>query len=191
MCPLERNLYGHSLAGLVWEAHGANLFQVMIRTPIRKGVSIFARRTRIHVCLRRRCLRLWADTQSENNVGEITRVSRIRTRISASDHVYLGCIQREVAIIPDFINQNDELFRRTLLHETAEAAHLAKGSPCQLRFSAFQWTIPGFRVSYGHPPVEEILFQSATIQQFSSLRRLPGSSCSHRFTRHKLHILRC
>ena len=91
--PLERNLYGHPLAGLLWERqfekillkHGwEKIFQignVSIRTPWKRFLSVYVDDIKL-AGKKQNINPMWKLLNKEVDLGEPT---------SFLDHVYLGC----------------------------------------------------------------------------------------------------
>ena len=120
--PLERNLYGHPLAGLLRERrfekillkHGwekVSKLGMLIRTPSKRVILIC-------VC---GCIKLagkkhnldpmWKVLNKEVDLGEPT---------SFLDHVYLGCTQRQCEISKDIVDNCRSMFESRISAEGTE-----------------------------------------------------------------------
>ena len=86
--PLERNLYGHPLAGLLWEkAICENLIEVWLFVHREKGLFLSVNVDDIKLAGKKQNIDpMWQVLNKEVDFGEPT---------SFLDHVYLGCTQRQ------------------------------------------------------------------------------------------------
>ena len=110
--PLERNLYGHPLAGLLWERQFEKIllrvglgegFQLgmFIRTP-GKGLfsSVYVDDLKL-AGKKQNIDPMWKVLNKEVDLGEPT---------SFFDHVHLGCIQRQCEISKDIVDNYRAMF---------------------------------------------------------------------------------
>ena len=98
LVPLERNLYGHPLAGLSWERHFVKILLKYGWEKVSKlGMSLFVHRQKglflsvyvddIKLAGKKQNIDpMWKVLNKEVDLGEPT---------SFLDHVYLGCTQRQ------------------------------------------------------------------------------------------------
>ena len=97
--PLERNLYGHPLAGLLWESQ---FWKVLLEHDWRKVFDwdcLFVKRER-ELFLSENIQPTWKILMKDD-LGEPT---------SFLDHVYLGCTQRECQISNDIVTNYRNMF---------------------------------------------------------------------------------
>ena len=102
--PLERNLYGHPLAGLLWERllekillqHGwekvSNWECLFVHRQKRLFLSVYV--DDIKLAGMKNIVQMWKLLIKEVDLGEPT---------SFLDHVYLGCTQRQCAISTEIL----------------------------------------------------------------------------------------
>ena len=101
--PLERNLYGHPLAGLLWESNLRNSYcnTVGRRFPIGNAYLCTVKKGHSYLCMwmtsnwlerNKTLIRCGKLLNKEVDLGEPT---------SFLDHVYLGCTQRQCDIRKD------------------------------------------------------------------------------------------
>ena len=84
--PLERNLYGHPLAGLLWERQ----FEKVL---LKYDITLAGNKQKINPT--------WKILMKDVDLGEPT---------SFLDHVYLGCTQRECQITKDIVDNYRSVF---------------------------------------------------------------------------------
>ena len=110
--PLERNLYGHPLAGLLWERHLEKALVEHGWVKVPNWECVFVNRARglflsVHVDDNKLAGKTkdteptWKILMKEVDLGEPT---------SFFDHVYLGCTQRECQISKDIADNYRNMF---------------------------------------------------------------------------------
>ena len=110
--PLERNLYGHLLAGLLWERQFENILLKHGREKIPNWECLFVHREKglflsvyvddIKLTGKKQNLDpMWKLLNKEVDLGEPT---------SFFDHVYLGCTQRQREISKDIVDNYRTMF---------------------------------------------------------------------------------
>ena len=139
--PLERNLYGHPLAGLLWE----KLFEKILLKHGWEKVSnwecLFVHREKglfLSVCeddiklagKKQYVDPMWKVLNKEDDLGEPT---------SFLDHVYLGCTRRQCEISKDIVDN----YRATF--ESRISAGATEKLPCSenLRISSRSYNVEG------------------------------------------------
>ena len=110
--PLERNLYGHPLAGLIWERQFEKIFLKYGWEKVSNWECLFGyREKRLFLSVYVEAIKLagkkqnidpmWKVLNKEVDLGEPT---------SFVDHVYLGCIQRHCEISKDIVDNYRTMF---------------------------------------------------------------------------------
>ena len=120
LVPLERNLYGHLLAGLFWEKQFEKIQLKHGWEKISKlGISLCAHREKrlflsvyvddIKLAGKKQNLDpMWKLLNNEVELGEPT---------SFLDHVYLGCTQRQCQIRKDIVDNDRTMFESRISAE--------------------------------------------------------------------------
>ena len=107
--PLERNLYGHPFAGLVWEKV-PNWECLFVNRE--KGLSLSVYVDDIKLAGKKQNLdRMWKVLNKQVDLGEPT---------SFLDHVYLGCTQRQCEISKDIVDNYRTMFESRIAAEATE-----------------------------------------------------------------------
>ena len=139
--PLERNLYGHRLAGLIWERqfekillqHGwgkvSNWECLFVHRE--KGLFLFVYVDDIKLAGKKQNINpMWKVLNKEVDLGEPT---------SFLDHVYLGCTQRQCEISKDIVDNY-----RTMFESRISAGGVEKlPFPKNLRVSSWSYDMAG------------------------------------------------
>ena len=112
--PLERNLYGHPLAGLLWERQFEKVqnIEAWMGENSKLGMSLFVHREKglflsvyvddIKLAGKKHNIDpMWKVLNKEVDLGEPT---------SFLDHVYLGCTQRQCEISKDIVDNYRTMF---------------------------------------------------------------------------------
>ena len=133
---LERNLYGHPLAGLLWESQ----FEKMLLKygwermfPIGNVPSYTVKKDHSHLCVWMTTLAgkkqnldsMWKLLNKEVDLGETT---------SFLDHIYLGCTQRQCEISKDIVDKYRTMFESRISAEATEKL------PCSENPSISSWS---------------------------------------------------
>ena len=93
--PHERNLYGHPLAGLLWERQFEKILLKQGKEKIPNWECLFVHREKGYV------VPMWKLLNKEVDLGEPT---------SFLDYVYLGCTQRQCEISKDIMDNYRTMF---------------------------------------------------------------------------------
>ena len=134
--PLERNLYGHPLAGLLWERQfEKNLLKYgwqkvsnweCLFVHRQKGLFLSVYVDDIKLAGKKHNINpMWKVLNKEVDLGEPT---------SFLDHVYLGCTQRQCKISIDIVNNYRTMF------ESRISAGATEKSPCSENLSDSSWS---------------------------------------------------
>ena len=110
--PLERNLYGHPLAGLLWERHFEKVLLKYGWEKVSNWECLFVHREKglflsvyvddIKLSGKKQNIDpMWKVLNKEVDLGEPT---------SFLDHVYLGCTQRQCEISKDIVDNYRTMF---------------------------------------------------------------------------------
>ena len=139
--PLERNLYGHPLAGLLLERqfekillkHGCEKIQnwecFFVQREKGLFLSVFVDDIKL-VGKKQNLDPMWKVLNKEVDLGELT---------SFLDHVYLGCTQRQCEISRDIVDKYRDIFESRICAEGTEKL------PCteNMRISSWSCEIEG------------------------------------------------
>ena len=123
---LERNLYGHPLAGLLWERQFEKILLKHVWEKVSNWECLFVHREKglfLSVCVddiklagqKQNIDPMWKVSNKEVDLGEPT---------SFPDHVYLGCTQRQCQTSKDIVDNNRTMF------ETRISAGATEKLPC-------------------------------------------------------------
>ena len=140
--PLERNLYGHSLAGLLWETQFGDILQQYGWEKVSNCECLCVHREKrvILICVYVDDIKLagkkqnidpmWKVLNKEVDLGEPT---------SFLDHVHLGCTQRQCEISKDIVDNYRAMF------ESRTSAGATEKLPCSenLRISSWSYDMEG------------------------------------------------
>ena len=120
--PLERNLYRHPLAGLLWERQFENAYLHNDKEGLFLSVYVYDIK---QAGKKQNIDPMWKVLVKEVGLGEPT---------SLLDHVYLGCTQRQCEISKDTVDN----YRNTLPPETYAVSFLfwQEISVCSFSFGA-------------------------------------------------------
>ena len=139
--PLERNLYGHPLAGLLWERQFEKLLLKHGWEKIPNWECLFVHREKglflsvyvddIKLAGKKQNLDpMWKVLNKEVDLGEPT---------SFLDHVYLGCTQRQCEVSKDIVDNY-----RTMFESRISAGGLDKlPFPQNIRISSWSYDMAG------------------------------------------------
>ena len=134
--PLERNLYGHTLAGLLWERQFKKIRLKHGWEKIPNWECLFVHREKglfLSVCVddiklagkKQNIDPMWKVLNKEVDLGEPT---------SFLDHVYLGCTRRQCEISKDMVDTNRAMF------ESRISAGEAEKLTCSGNFRISSWS---------------------------------------------------
>ena len=127
VCPLERNLYGHPLAGLLWERHLEDALMKLQWEKIPGWECLYVHRKE------RLFLSVYVDDfkmvgKSENLSAMWKKIRKdisLEPETELAENVYLGCNQREVQPELQLLEDKNTLFKKLTIHAIAE------GDPCE------------------------------------------------------------
>ena len=109
--PLERNLYGHPLAALVWERQFEKFLLQHGWEKVSNRESFFVHREK---CYSYRCMWMTSNWLARQNIDpmwkELTKHVDLGEPTSFLDHVYLGCTQRQCEISKDIVDNYRAMF---------------------------------------------------------------------------------
>ena len=111
VCPVLRNLYGHPLAGLLWEKHAEKILfeKGFERVPGRECLYVHRpseafRSVYVHD------FKIACPTKSVDGMWVELR-NKLDGPVHMDGATYLGCAQRNVEIPQEMVNEKSELFR--------------------------------------------------------------------------------
>ena len=134
--PLERNLYGHPLARLLWERqfekilskYGwekvSNLECIFVHRENGLFLSVYVDDIKL-VGKKQNVYPMWKLLDKEVDLGEPT---------SFLDHVYLGCTQRQCEKSKDTVDNYRNMF------ESRTSAGVSEKVPCSENVSIYSWS---------------------------------------------------
>ena len=139
--PLERNLYGHPLAGLLWERQFEKILLSHGWEKVPKWECLFVHRQKglllsVHVDdiklagKKHNIDPMWKVLNKEVDLGEPT---------SFLDHVYLGCTQRQCEVSKDIVDNYRTMFESRISAEGTEKLSF----PQNLRISSWSCDMEG------------------------------------------------
>ena len=122
--PLERNLYGHPLAGLLWKRQFEKILLQHGWEKVSNWECLFVHREKglffsvyvddIKLAGKQNINPMWKVLNKEVDLGEPT---------SFLDHVYLGCTQRQCQISKDTVDNYRTMFESRISAGAAEKYH--------------------------------------------------------------------
>ena len=139
--PLERKLYGHPLAGLLWERqfekillqHGwekVSKLGMLVRTPLKRlFLSVYVDDIKL-AGKKQNIDPIWKVLNKEVDMGEPT---------SFLDHVHLRCTQRQCEISKDIVDNYRTMFESRISAGGAEKLPF----PQNLRISSWSYDMVG------------------------------------------------
>ena len=134
--PLERNLYGHPLAGLLWERQFEKILLKHGWEKVPNWECLFVHRQKglflsvyvddIKFCWKENLDPMWKLLNKLVDLGEPT---------SFLDHVYLGCTQRQCPKSKDKVDNQRNMFESRISADGVEKLR----SPQNLRISSWSY----------------------------------------------------
>ena len=139
--PLERNLYGHPLAGLFWERQFEKILLKYGWEKVSNWEFLFVHREKllflsVHVDdiklagKKQNIVPMWKVLNKEVDLGEPT---------SFLDHVYLGCTQRQCEIRKDIVDNYRTMFESRISAGATEKLQCLQN----LRISSWSYDMEG------------------------------------------------
>ena len=133
--PLERNMYGHPLAGLLWERHFEKVLLEHGWEKVQSGNAYLGTEKKDYpfLCLwttyiwleRNKTLTMWKVLMKEVDLDEPT---------SFLDHVYFGCSRRECETSKDIVDSYWNMFE-SRISAGAKESYLVQGNLTQTYLS--------------------------------------------------------
>ena len=103
--PRERNLYGHPLAGLLWERQFENILLEHVWKKVPSCECLFVKREKtVLVLVCRRNKTGWEEEKVDPLWKVLVQDVDLRELTSFVDHVYSGCTQRECQTSKDIVD---------------------------------------------------------------------------------------
>ena len=134
--PLERNLYGHPLAGLLWERQFEKVLLKHGWEKIPNWECLFVHREKgLFLSVYVDDIKFgWKETKHQSDVEITQQRSRFGEPRSFLDHVYLGCTQRQCEISKDIVDN----------YRTMSESRISEGAieklPCSENLSISSWS---------------------------------------------------
>ena len=141
--PLERNLYGQPLAGLLWERQFEKILlnYGLEKVSIRECLFVH-RQKRLFLSVYVDDIKLAGKKQNINPMWKVlNKEIDLGEPTSFLDHVYLGCTQRQCEISKDIVDNYRTMF------ESRISGGTTKKLPCSENLSISSWSydMDGFR----------------------------------------------
>ena len=138
--PLERNLYGHPLAGLLWEREVEKILLQHGWEKVSNWECFFVHREKgLFLSVYVDDIKLAAKKQNINPMWkELIKQVDLGEPTSFRDHVYLGCTQRQCQISKDIVDNY-----RTMFESRISARGEKLPFPQNLRISAWSYDMDG------------------------------------------------
>ena len=127
--PLERNLYGHLLAGLLWERQ---LEKILLQHGWEKVSNCWEclfvhREKRLFLSVYVDDIKLAGKKQNNNSMWKVqNKEVDLGEPTSFLDHVYLGCTQRQCEISKDMVDNYRTMFESRISTGATEKYHAWK-----------------------------------------------------------------
>ena len=134
--PLERNLYGHPLAGLLWEKQFEKILLKHGWEKIPNCECLFVHRDKgLFLYVYVDDIKLAGKNQNINPMWKVlNKEVDLGEPASFFDHVYLGCTQRQCEISKDIVDNNRAMF------ESRNSAGATEKLPCSENLSISSWS---------------------------------------------------
>ena len=132
--PLERNLYGHPLAGLLWERQFENILLKHGWEKIPNWKCLFVHREKgLFLSVYVDDIKLAGKKHNIDPMWKVLKEVDLGEPTSFLDHVYLGCTQRQCEVSQDIVDNY-----RTMFESRISAGGLEKlPFPQNIRISSF------------------------------------------------------
>ena len=105
--PLERNLYGHPLAGLLWERQFEKFYWITFGKKFTIGNASSCTMRETYSCL---CVWMTSNWLERTNDRSDVDSIQLKKPISFFDHVYLECTHRQCETSQDVVVKNRIMF---------------------------------------------------------------------------------
>ena len=117
-----RNLYGHPLAGLLWERHLEEALLKLQWEKIPGWECLYVHRGKqLFLSVYVDDFKMVGKSENLSNMWkEIRRDIELEPETELAENVYLGCNQREVRPELQWLNNKNDLFKKLTTHATAE-----------------------------------------------------------------------
>ena len=119
--PLERNLYGHPLAGLLWERQLEKILLKHGWAKIPNWECLFVHREKkdySYLCMWMTQKKIgWEETNLDPMWKLLNKEVDLGEPTSFLDHVYLGCTQRQCEISKDIVDNYKTMFESRISAE--------------------------------------------------------------------------
>ena len=134
--PPERNLYGHPLAGLLWERQFEKTLLKYVWEKVSNWECFFVHRAKgLFISVYVYDIKLARKKQNSNPMCKLlNKEVDLGEPTSFLDHVYLGCTQRQCEIRKDIVDNY-----RTM-YESRISAGATENLPCSENLSISSWS---------------------------------------------------
>ena len=123
VCPLERNLYGHPLAGLLWERYLEDALFEMKWEKLPGWECLYVHRDQqLFLSVYVDDFKMVGKTENIPKMWKaMQRKMDLEPETELSDNVYLGCNQRVAEPNQQLLHEKNRLFKKLTTHEKVEA----------------------------------------------------------------------
>ena len=123
VCPLERNLYGHPLAGLLWERHLESALFKLKWEKIPGWECLYVHRQKqLFLSVYVNDFKMVGRKENLSKMWELLRKDvDLEQETELSHNVYLGCNQRTATPDESLIKEKNQLFRKLITNECTQA----------------------------------------------------------------------
>ena len=139
--PLERNLYGHPLAGPLWERQLGKILLKHGWEKIPNWECLFVHREKKFLSVYVDDIKLAGNKQNIDPMWKVVRNKEVDLGEPTSflDHVYLGCTQRQCEISKDIMDNYRTMFESRISADGVEKLPF----PQNLRISSWSYDMAG------------------------------------------------
>ena len=114
--PFVRNLYGHPLAGLLWERQFGKILVKHVWEKVPSWECLFVQRQkRLFLSVYVDEIKLAGKKQNINPMWKLLHKVELGEPTSFLDHVYLGCTQRQCETSKDIVDNYKTMFESRIL----------------------------------------------------------------------------
>ena len=171
--PLERNLYGHPLVGLLWEGQFAKIFLQHGWEKVSNWECFLVHREEgLFFSVYVDDIKLAGKTQNINPMWKLlNKEVDLGEPTSILDHLYLGCTQRQCQMSKDTVDNYRAMFESRVFFERTEKL------PCSESLRISSWTYD--KEGHAKKCVERYLWvgeqnDSTTLQSINSMHWRPS-----------------